>query len=238
MAYTYQYPHPAVTVDCIIFALHEREIKILLIERRNEPFKNRWALPGGFVGIDEGVDTAAWRELEEETGVEKIFLEQLYTFGEPKRDPRERVISVAYYSLVKLAEHKISAGDDAINACWFPMRKLPPLAFDHEKIVAMAIKRLQGKVVYAPIIFDLLPAKFTLPALQGVYEIVLEQPLDKEDFQKRIVTAGIVRPLDEYETDGRGKRHLLHKFDKPRYQKMQESGFAFEIKPQMVRRKA
>lgn len=234
--YCYRYPHPAVTVDCIIFAIHENDLKVLLIQRGSEPFRDYWALPGGFVEIDESVDVAAERELAEETGVEKVFLEQLYTFGEPKRDPRERVISVAYYSLVRLVEHRPMAGSDAVNACWYPIRQLPPLAFDHQKVVAMAIKRLQGKVVYAPIIFDLLPGKFRLNQLRKVYEIILERPLDTEGFRKRILATGMLTPLNEFDHSESGPPARLYRFDKERYEKMTENGFTFEIKPDSPRK--
>ena len=237
MPFTYQYPHPAVTVDCIIFALHDEELKVLLIQRNSNPYQGCWALPGGFVEIDEGIDAAALRELNEETGVEKVFLEQLYTFGEPRRDPRERVISVAYYSLVKLSEHAVRAGSDAANAGWFSIHKLPRLAFDHQTVMAMAIKRLQGKVVYAPLIFELLPAKFKLPQLQKVYELILERPLDKRNFRKKILGAGIVTPLNEFDTTEPGRPAKLYKFDRKKFRKMQEHGFAFEIKPDSPRKK-
>lgn len=229
--YCYRYPHPAVTVDCIIFALHENDLKVLLIQRGADPYKNFWALPGGFVEIDESVDTAAERELAEETGMEKIFLEQLYTFGEPKRDPRERVISVAYYSLVRLKEHRPVAGSDALNTCWFPIRQLPALAFDHNKVMDMAIQRLQGKVIYAPVIFDLLPGKFRLNQLRKVYEIILERPIAADSFRKKILGTGLLTPLNEFDKSESGPPSRLYRFDKKRYKKMLDDGFTFELKP-------
>jgi len=229
--FCYRYPHPAVTVDCIIFALHENDLKVLLIQRGADPYKNFWALPGGFVEIDEDLDTAAERELAEETGLEKVFLEQLYTYGNPKRDPRERIISVAYYSLVRLKEHRPVAGSDALNTCWYSVRQLPPLAFDHQVIMDMAVKRLQGKVLYAPIIFDLLPGKFRLNQLRKVYEIILGKPIDPESFRKKILATGILTPLDEFDSSEPGQPARRYRFDKKRYQKMLEDGFTFEIKP-------
>jgi 8-oxo-dGTP diphosphatase len=237
MPYTYQYPHPAVTVDCIIFALHDNDLKVLLIQRKTDPYREKWALPGGFVEINESIEEAAKRELFEETGVKNVFLEQLYTFGEPKRDPRERVITVAYYSLVKLSEHTIRAASDALNACWFPIHRLPPLAFDHEKIMAMAMKRLQGKVLYAPVVFELLPVKFKLPQLQKLYEIILERTLDKRNFRKKILSTGILTPINEFDNSEQRRPAQLNQFDKRKYQKMQESGFTFEIKPDSRRKK-
>ncbi|MEW6303526.1 MAG: NUDIX domain-containing protein [Verrucomicrobiota bacterium] len=233
--YCYKYPHPAVTVDIIVFAIHEDDLKVLLIQRKGEPYRNFWALPGGFVEINESVDTAALRELHEETGVEDVFLEQLYTFGEPKRDPRERVISVAYYSLVFLKEHTIRAASDALNACWFPIHDLPALAFDHPKIMSMAIKRLQGKVVYAPVIFSLLPPKFRLNQLRRVYEIILEHPIDAKAFRKHILSMGILTQLDEVDKTEPGPPAPLYRFDRKKYERMEEKGFEFEVKP--VKRK-
>src|SRR5437899_955546 len=154
MAFTYQYPRAALTVDCVVFGFDEDELKVLLIQRALEPFKGAWALPGGFVRVYETLDDAARRELVEETGLKDVFLEQLYTFGEIKRDPRERVVSVAYYALVKLSDHKAKAATDAANAEWFPISKLPKLAFDHADIAAAALARLQGKVRYQPIGFE------------------------------------------------------------------------------------
>src|SRR5204862_1643220 len=166
MPHTYQYPRAALTVDCVVFGLDESELKVLLIERALEPFKGKWALPGGFVRVDETVDEAARRELAEEAGLKDVFLEQLYTFGEVNSDPRERVVSVAYYALVKLAEHATKAATDAADARWFPMSKVPKLAFDHDEILNIGLSRLKGKVRYQPIGFELLPPKFTLSQLQ------------------------------------------------------------------------
>src|SRR5580658_8572686 len=131
MPHTYQYPRAALTVDCVVFGFDESELKVLLIQRALEPFQGRWALPGGFVRVDETIDGAARRELAEETGLKNVFLEQLFTFGEPGRDPRERVVSVAHYALVKLSDHRAKAATDAANAAWFPISKVPTLAFDH-----------------------------------------------------------------------------------------------------------
>src|SRR6266581_3026515 len=160
MAFSYKYPRAALTVDCVVFGFDEGELKVLLIERALAPFKGRWALPGGFVRVEETLDEAARRELIEETGLTNVFLEQLYTFGAVDRDPRERVVSVAHYALVKLSEHNAKAATDAANACWFPVSKVPKLAFDHAEILSMAMDRLKGKVRYQPIGCELLPPKF------------------------------------------------------------------------------
>src|SRR6516225_2943129 len=146
MSYTYQYARAALTVDCVVFGFDEGELKVLLIERGLEPFKGRWALPGGFVRVDETLDEAARRELVEETGLKNVFLEQLYTFGAVERDPRERVVSIAYYALVKLSNHRAKAATDAANAEWFSISNVPKLAFDHADILGTALTRLQGKV--------------------------------------------------------------------------------------------
>lgn len=149
MTYTYKYARPNLAVDCVVFGLDEpNRLKVMLIRRSLPPFQDQWALPGGFVRLDESVDAAARRELQEETGLQKVFLEQLYTFGSVDRDPRERVVTVAYYALVNLGEHSIQAATDASEAAWFPLNQLPALAFDHDRIVTMAIARLKGKVRY------------------------------------------------------------------------------------------
>ena len=184
MPHTYQYPRAALTVDCVVFGFDEGELKVLLIQRALDPFKGKWALPGGFVHVDETLDDAARRELAEETGLEDVFLEQLYTFGTVKRDPRERVVSVAHFALVKLSDYKAKAATDAAKAAWFPISELPKLAFDHAEIVAAALARLQGKVRYQPIGFELLPPKFTLSELQHLYEAILGAVLDKRNFRK------------------------------------------------------
>src|SRR5690606_31003485 len=158
------------------------ELKVMLIQRALAPFEGKWALPGGFVRLDETIEEAARRELEEETGLHKLFLEQLYTFGAVHRDPRERVVSVAYYALVKMSDHKVRAATDARDAAWFGVHEVPSLAFDHTEILGMALARLRGKLRYQPIGFELLPKKFSLSQLQRLYELVLERDLDKRNF--------------------------------------------------------
>ena len=229
MAYTYKYPRPSLTVDCVVFGLDEQELKIMLIKRDLEPFAGKWALPGGFVNLDETLEEAARRELREETGIEKIFLEQLYTFGAVDRDPRERVVSIAYYALVNLRDHKIEAATDARDAAWFPLNDMPKLSFDHEEIFDVALKRLKAKVRYEPIGFELLPKKFTLTQLQHMYEQILEQALDKRNFRKRILSMDLLEELDEVEMDVSHRAARLYKFDEKKYQVLKEKGFNFEI---------
>ena len=229
MSYTYEYPRAALTVDCVVFGLDDEDLKVLLIQRDLEPFEGRWALPGGFVHVDESLEDAARRELEEETGISEVFLEQLYTIGTLGRDPRERVVTVAYYALVKLGDHTVQAATDARNAAWFSVDDLPPLAFDHDGIFAMALERLRGKVRYQPIGFELLPKKFALRQLQHLYEAVLDRPLDKRNFRKKIMKMGILVDLDQIETDVAHRAARLYSFDKKRYDRMTRQGFNFEI---------
>ena len=229
MPHTYQYPRAALTVDCVVFGFDESELKVLLIQRALEPFKGKWALPGGFVRVEETVDEAARRELDEETGLKNVFLEQLYTFGTVNRDPRERVVSVAYYALVKLSDHKAKAATDAANAEWFPVSKLPKLAFDHADIVETALSRLQGKVRYQPIGFKLLPQKFTLSQLQHLYEAALGEELDKRNFRKKVLGFGLLVPLKESLSGGRHRPAQLFSFDADKYEKLKNRGFNFEL---------
>ena len=229
MKYTYEYPRAALTVDCVVFGLDEEDLKVLLIQRDLPPFEGRWALPGGFVRLDETLDEAALRELQEETGLEKVYLEQLYTVGDIDRDPRERVVTVAYYALVKLSDHHVAAATDAREAAWFAVDDLPSLAFDHDKILAMAHQRLRGKVRYQPIGFELLPTKFTLRQLQHLYEVVLDRLLDKRNFRKKILAMDILVELDEVETDVAHRAARLYRFDKKKYRRLVKQGFNFEI---------
>lgn len=227
--YTYEYPRPAVTVDCVIFGYDEEDLKVLLIERDVEPFAGRWALPGGFVHLDEDLEEAARRELAEETGVGRVFMEQLYTFGAVERDPRGRVITVAYYALVKLSDHRIRAATDARAAGWFAVGDPPALAFDHQDILDVALRRLQAKVRYRPIGFELLPRKFTLTQLQRLYETVLGAPLDKRNFRKRILAMGILEELDEVEQDVAHRAARLYRFDRKAYRAAVRDGFEFQL---------
>ena len=229
MPYTYEYPHPAVTVDGVVFGYDEADLKVLLIQRELAPYKSRWAIPGGFVEINEGLEDAARRELEEETGITRLYLEQLYTFGEPKRDPRERVISVAYYALVKLADHAVRAASDARNVAWFPVADLPSLAFDHEEIVDVALRRLKGKIRYEPIGFELLPEKFPLSELQRLYETILEQTLDKRNFRKKILSMGLLADTEEIQQDVAHRAARLYRFDETAYRRLKKAGFNFEL---------
>lgn len=233
LPFYYKYPRPALTVDAVVFGLDEEGLKILLIQRRDEPFKDMWALPGGFLDVDQDdtAEDAVARELQEETALENIFLEQLYTFSKVGRDPRERVVSVAYYGLVKPDLLKPVAGDDAKEVEWSPVDDLPELAFDHKDIVEMGLARIRGKVRYQPIGFELLPEKFTLVQLQEMYEFILGRPLDKRNFRRKILQMEILVPLEEYADRGStgGPRPQLYSFDEKQYHLMVESGFNFEV---------
>ena len=215
MSYTYEYPRPALTVDCVVFGLDEEDLKVLLIRRGLEPFQGRWAIPGGFVRMDESLEDAARRELQEEAGIRPNLLEQLYTFGAPDRDPRGRVVTVAYFALVKLTDYRVQAATDAREAAWFSVWDTPKLAFDHADVLATALQRLKGKVRYQPIGFELLPPKFTLTQLQRLYEKILSMDLLEE--------------LDEVEQDVSHRAARLYRFDHKKYKQLEKAGFNFEL---------
>ncbi|NJN34207.1 MAG: NUDIX hydrolase [Saprospiraceae bacterium] len=229
MAYTYDYPRPSLTVDCIIFGLDESSrLKVLLIQRGHDPFKDAWALPGGFVDENEPLEAAALRELKEETGVTDVFIEQLYTFGTPGRDPRGRVVTVAYYALINLSEYQIGADSDAKDVKWFAIDELPALAFDHADILYLAINRLRSKIRYQPVGFELLPKEFTLTQMQTFYETILGKQLNKRNFRTKILGMDILKEGSIL----RGVAHRpaqLYRFDEDKYQEYLRQGFNFEI---------
>ncbi len=208
------YPRPSVTVDLVIFTIAEDDLKVLLIRRGQEPFKGRWALPGGFVEIGESLEHAAARELKEEVGVTNVYLEQLYTFGEPKRDPRGRVISVSYFALVDAERQRIVAASDAAEARWHSVFDPPKLAFDHQKILDYAVWRLRNKIEWTTVGYELLPKKFTLSELQRVYEIILQRPVDKRNFRKKILAQGQIVELNETRSDVAHRPARLYSFRK------------------------
>ena len=205
-----RYHYPATSVDVVIFTLRADDLQVLLVRRKHAPFEGRWAIPGGFVEADESLEAAARRELKEETGVRDVYLEQLYTFGDPKRDPRGRVVTVAYLALVS-APLAVQAGDDASDARWWSVYKLPSLAFDHAKILQYALQRLRYKLEYTAAGFQLLPPSFTLTEIQKAYEIVLGEPLDKRNFRRRIAEADILEETGA-STLSRGRPAKLYRF--------------------------
>lgn len=225
MKYCYKYPRPALTVDTVVFGYPNEELSVLLIQRSAPPFQGHWALPGGFVEIDENLEDAARRELWEETGIRAIDLEQLHTFGEVRRDPRERVVSVAYLALVRPTQMTFRAGSDAQDAKWFSIRNIPPLAFDHEHIIRMAITRLREKLMDKPAGFELLPREFTLSQLQKLYEAILEQPLDKRNFRKKILSLGCLIALSKKLESVPHRSPVLYSFlNRRMYEKSTYSG--------------
>jgi len=181
------------------------------------------------VNVGESVEYAARRELKEETGLTDIFLEQLYTFSDPDRDPREHVVTVAYFALVNLSDHPVKAASDARNAAWFEINDVPKLAFDHDRILNTAYQRLQGKISYQPVGFELLPRKFAFRQLQHLYEKILDRKLDRRNFRKKIMKMGIIQELDEIETDVSHRAARLYRFDKQKYDALVAQGFNFEI---------
>lgn len=201
---------PAVTVDVVIMTLRDDDLHVLLIKRDHAPYRGRWAIPGGFVHLNESLETAARRELKEETGVTDVYLEQLYTFGDPRRDPRGHVISAAYIALVP-EPLAVRGGSDAREARWWSIKQLPPLAFDHARIVDYALIRLRYKIEYSAVGFRLLPETFTLSDLQKAYEIILAEPLDKRNFRRRIIEAAVIEPIDEVRS-GEGRPARLYRF--------------------------
>jgi 8-oxo-dGTP diphosphatase len=210
--YNYPYPRPALTVDVIIFALRDNHLHVLLVERKEPPFAGQWALPGGFVEMDESLEEAAARELYEETGVREAYLEQLYTFGGLDRDPRGRVITVAYFALVPAdVAIDIQASSDATRVSWFPADEPPGLAFDHEEIISYALRRLRYKLEYTSAGFMLLPEHFTLSELQGTYEQILGEKLDKRNFRRRILEADVIEATAETRC-GEGRPARLYRY--------------------------
>jgi 8-oxo-dGTP diphosphatase len=231
MPYTYQHPRASLTIDCVVFGLdvEEKDLKVMLIQRDLSPFEGQWALPGGFVRMDETLEECAMRELREETGIARVYLEQLYTFGQLKRDPRERVVTVAYYALVNFNEHTIAASTDARKAAWFSVSDVPTLAFDHEQIVEVALQRLKGKVRYEPIGFELLPKRFTLGQLQTLYEIILERRLDRRNFRKKLLGMDLLIDTGEVQEDVAHRAARLYQFDEKKYRQLKKRGFNFEV---------
>ncbi len=207
-----KYERPSVTVDVVIFTLLDSRLHVLLVQRKHWPYADHWAIPGGFVNMDESLETAARRELAEETGVHDLYLEQLYTFGEPGRDPRTRVISVAYFALVRSEEQHLQVSDESNDVRWFSVDELPsPLAFDHHKILRFAIDRLRSKLEYTTLAFQLLPTEFTLPALKRIYEEILGEKLDKANFYRKLRDSDLLEDTGKF-LEGRGRPARLYRF--------------------------
>ena len=225
--YTYDYPRPAVTTDCVIFGYDGKELKVLLIERGIEPFKGCWAFPGGFLNMDEDALAGARRELKEETGLEDAFIEQFHTFSEPGRDPRGRVITIAHYALVKIQE--VEGGDYAAQARWFPIGEVPPLAFDHDRILRMAISRLKERIHFEPVGFELLPDVFTMPQLQNLYEAILEVHFDRRNFASKMLKLGILEDTGDRPAGASSRIPVSYRFNKEKYNELKAKGFRLEF---------
>jgi 8-oxo-dGTP diphosphatase len=225
--FTYAFPKSDHTVDAVVFGLDEGALKQLLIRRgkEKEPFYNHWALPGGFINLEEDLEASVRRELQEETGLTVSYLEQLYTFGRPDRDPRGRVISTAFLALVRTQQ--VTGADDAKEARWFPVDQLPALAFDHAEIIELGIRRLRSKVRWQPVGIELLPEQFTLTDLQRVYEIILGHPVDKRNFRKRVLGYGVLGETEQLRR-GATRPAKLYRFDPAAYLALREQGIDFE----------
>ena len=228
--YTYEYPRPSVTTDCVIFGYDVKDgLSVLLVERGIEPFKGCWAFPGGYLQMDETTEAGALRELKEETefDVEKDFLEQLGCFSEVNRDPRGRVLTVAYYALVQ--KGAVKGGDDASNAQWFPIGDVPQLAFDHEKILRVALKRLKERIHFRPIGFELLPETFTMPQLQALYESILEVHFDRRNFANKMLKLGILEETGDRPKNAARNVAVTYRFNADKYKEMKSKGFRLEF---------
>lgn len=226
--YTYKYPRPSVTTDCVIFGYDTKEgLSVLLIKRGIDPFKDHWAFPGGFIKMDEDAETGARRELREETSLETAHIEQFGCFSEVNRDPRERVITIAYYALVKKSD--VVGGDDASEAHWFPIDNVPPLAFDHDRILRVALKTLKEKIHFMPIGFELLPSVFTMPQLQELYESILEVKFDRRNFSNKMLKLGILTVVGERPKNAGTRIPITYKFNEDNYNELKSKGFRLEF---------
>ena len=222
LKYHYKYPHPSVTTDCVVFGYDGLRLNVLLIERGADPFKGHWAFPGGFLNIDESAQQGAKRELFEETGLRDAHIHQFHTFSAVNRDPRERVISIAYYALVRISE--VKGGDDAAKAQWFPLDSVPPLAFDHEMMLRMAIKELRRQIHFEPIGLELLPEKFTMTQLRHLYEAILNKKCNHRHFSTEMLKTGLLTQFNETKV-ANNKATSLYKFNREKYNQMIKNGF-------------
>ena len=216
--YTYKHPHPSVTVDCVIFGFDGARLQVLLIERGAEPFKGCWAFPGGFLNMDESADEGAMRELEEETGLTGAYMEQFHTYSAPDRDPRERVITIAHYALVRTSE--VRPGDDASRARWFSLNEVPPLAFDHARILKDALTRLRERIHFHPVAFGLLPKEFTMKELRTLYEAVFCVSFDHRSFGGRMLRTGLLVKV----APASGHKSPVYRFDAEKYEELRRNG--------------
>jgi len=215
--FTYEYPRPAVTVDCVIFGFDGKSLRILLIERGLEPFKGSWALPGGFVRMDETVEEAAIRELQEETNVKGVYLSQLSVFSEVERDPRGRVITVAFYALVKPSDHDVIGGDDAASAQWFSLDDYPIPVFDHEQIIKAAYAQLQRNFRAGNVGLEMFEDKFSISQLYTLHSLVTQKDIDRRNFYKKMTSFDYIEPTNEKMSDTPHKPSQLFSIDRTAY---------------------
>lgn len=226
--YTYKYPHPAVTTDCVIFGYDTKEgLSVLLVQRGGDPYKGCWAFPGGFMKIDEDAETGAKRELKEETFLDAAYIEQFGCFSDVNRDPRERVITIAFFALVKKTD--VKGGDDAADARWFPISEVPPLAFDHDRILRVALSRLKEQIHFKPIGFELLTEVFTMPQLQDLYESILEVKFDRRNFASKMLKLGILTEVGKRPVNAGPRIPVTYSFNKDKYDEMKSKGFRLEF---------
>ncbi len=215
-----------IAVDVVVFAIEARQLKVLLIKRKYAPYEALWAIPGGFVHAEESLEDAARRELMEETGLADVYLEQLYSFGDPNRDPRGRIISISYFAVVNSAG-VVHGGSDAADARWFLTDELPYLAFDHSRILHYGIERLRNKLEYTTVGFGLLGPRFTLTELQHVYEAVLGKELDKRNFRRKVLQLKVLEPLKEWKREGLARPARYYRFSSARFEKLKDKGIFF-----------
>lgn len=227
LKYSYKYPHPSVTTDCVIFGFDGVKLKVLLVERGMAPYKGRWAFPGGFLNMDESAEEGALRELKEETGLEGAYIRQFHTFSNPQRDPRERVITIAYYALVRMQE--VKGGDDASDARWFALDEVPPLAFDHDQILRKAEKTLRQQIHFEPVGFELLPEKFTIKQLQNLYEAILDMRFDRRNFYNKMRRLGMLELTGDTANPSQRREANLFSFNAEKYVELKSKGFQLEF---------
>ena len=225
--FQYDYPHPAVTTDCVVFGFDGNSLKVLLVERGVEPYKGCLALPGGFLKMDETARECAMRELAEETGLADVYMEQFHTFTSVHRDPRERVITIAYYALVPMGE--VRGGDDAADARWFDIDDIPALAFDHSHILHVALRCLKERIHFKPVGFELLPEVFKMSELQALYEAILGVKFDRRNFYKKMLALEILEQADPNQDKSNRRIPVLYRFNKACYDQLKSRGFRLEF---------
>ena len=219
----------AVTVDNVIFGFDGKALKVLLIYRGAEPYKDRWALPGDFVPLDENLNQSAIHVLRSLTGLDNIYMEQVHAFGDVNRHPFGRVFTIAYYALIKVEDYQVQASSWVEEAAWFPINEIPELPFDHMEILEFAKQQLRNKIRTQPIGFELLPKHFTLTQIQELYEAVLEREFDTRNFRKKLLSMNLISETGYRQTDVSHRPAMLYKYDTKRYNRFLERGFSFDI---------